>query len=94
MRDNYFMKRIPGIGLCLCTRLLKEGDKLKECCIDQVERTIDHFETILPAGIWSFTDGQYIHAGQAWKILGIMEERNDALAWADNIRIKDYEELI
>lgn len=62
----------------LCSKDIQIGDKLKECLEDNVERTVDHFETVLPMGIYVFTDSEFVHIAQAFKVIG---EVSPAAIW-------------
>lgn len=71
---NIKEKEESNSSLHVCDRKVQPGDKLKECNKDGVERTIHHFESILPYGIWAYTDGEWIRCDQAWKVIGKVPE--------------------
>lgn len=77
MNKSYFVLGLPlsepdvnKRKLYLCDRNVQAGDVLQECNKDNIARTVDHFETVLPHGIFEFTDGEFIGAHQAFKVVG------------------------
>jgi len=89
-------KHYKKVVLMLCTTHIKNGDKLKECCIDGKERIVDHFETVLPYGVYVFKkeegkDEEWINAYQAWRILGPISKDAKWIKAGDRIKETDVQ---
>ncbi len=86
-RKDYYDKYddVKKVKLTLVSRNIQPGDVLKECFSDGKERTVDHFETVLPHGIWEFTDGEFLSAAQTFKVVA---EISPKAVW-----VKEYDEF-
>lgn len=82
------------VELFLCSRLLKSGDKVMVESDKNITRTIDHFEAILPSGVFVFTDGTFAHTSQVFKVLGRVSPNAIWVNEGDEFDEKDTERYV